>query len=71
MKKRKKNTPNEKMKQKYNFEDKLKEIEEKSYLVYNLLYSSKDLQNRVDYFWLIDEFINEEINLDKDKKEKV
>jgi len=64
------NSPNEKLEQKYNFKDKLKEIEEKSYLVYNLFYSSKDLQKRVEYFLLIDEFINEEINLDKDKYER-
>jgi hypothetical protein len=63
-------SPNEKTEQKYNFEDKLREIEENSYLVYNVFYSSKDLQKRIKYFLLIDEFINEEINFDNEKNEK-
>ena len=64
------NCKNEKMEKKYNFEDKLKEIKEKSYLVFELLYTTEDIQKRMEYFALIDEFINEEINLDNNKNER-
>ena len=63
------NCPNEKI-ERYNFEAKLKEIEEKSYLVFNLLYSNEEVQKRLEYFTLIDEFINEEINFDMNKNER-
>ena len=64
------NCKNEKMEIKYNFEDKLKEIKEKSYLIFDLLYTTEDIQKRIEYFALIDEFINEEINLDNNKNER-
>ena len=64
------NCKNEKMEIKYNFEDKLIEIKEKSYLIFDLLYTTEDIQKRIEYFALIDEFINEEINLDNNKNER-
>jgi len=64
------NSLNEKIEKKFNFEAKLKEIEEKSYLVFKPFYKAKDLQKIIEYFLLIDEFINEEINSDMDKNER-
>ena len=64
------NCQNEKMEKKYNFENKLIEIKKKSYLVFELLYTTEDIQKRIEYFTLIDEFINEEINFDKNKNER-
>ena len=60
----------EKIEKKYNFEDKLKEIEKKSYLVFDLLYTTEEIKKRIEYFALIDEFLSEEINSDMNNKER-
>ena len=51
---------------KYPFEKKLNEIKDKSYLILNDKYNSYDINKILEYILLIDEFIQEEINLDKD-----